>query len=70
MRHSPPDTMIELAARGSIISVQDNGPGIPIAERDRVLEPMYRLDKSRHTPGSGLGLALWSRPLPNCMRPS
>ena len=36
----------------------DNGPGIPAEERDKVLARFYRLDRSRSTPGSGLGLAL------------
>jgi len=40
------------------IAVLDNGPGIPAAERARVVERFYRLEKSRTTPGSGLGLAL------------
>ncbi len=38
--------------------VADTGPGIPETERDNVLEPFVRLDSSRSTPGSGLGLAL------------
>lgn len=40
------------------ISIIDNGPGIPAADRDRVKERFVRLDKSRTLPGSGLGLAL------------
>jgi signal transduction histidine kinase len=40
------------------LSVADTGPGIPEAEREHVLEPFVRLDSSRTTPGSGLGLAL------------
>jgi signal transduction histidine kinase len=40
------------------LRVADTGPGIPEAERDHVLEPFVRLDSSRSTPGSGLGLAL------------
>ncbi len=42
----------------SRISVADFGPGIPAAERDHVLERFVRLDPSRSTPGSGLGLSL------------
>ena len=41
-----------------VIAVADNGPGIPQAERERVLRRFYRLDSSRGTPGAGLGLAL------------
>ncbi|KAA0971287.1 HAMP domain-containing protein [Aureimonas fodinaquatilis] len=40
------------------LAVSDNGPGIPVEERERVLERFYRLDKSRTLPGSGLGLSL------------
>jgi signal transduction histidine kinase len=40
------------------ISIRDNGPGVPEAERQRVKERFVRLDKSRTEPGSGLGLAL------------
>ena len=38
--------------------VADDGPGVPAGERERVLRRFYRLDASRSTPGSGLGLAL------------
>lgn len=40
------------------ISVLDNGPGIPPADRDRVLERFVRLESARSTPGAGLGLSL------------
>ena len=40
------------------IEVADNGPGIPEADRTRVLERFVRLEKSRTEPGSGLGLSL------------
>lgn len=43
---------------GVSIFVADNGPGIPEADRLRVLERFVRLEKSRSEPGSGLGLAL------------
>jgi signal transduction histidine kinase len=38
--------------------VRDDGPGIPPAERSRVVERFYRLDQSRSLPGNGLGLAI------------
>ncbi|MBV9571586.1 MAG: HAMP domain-containing protein [Alphaproteobacteria bacterium] len=42
------------------IIVEDEGPGIPEADQERVLEPFVRLESSRspETGGSGLGLAL------------
>jgi hypothetical protein len=40
------------------IAVADNGPGIPEGERSRVLQRFVRLEKSRSTPGTGLGLSL------------
>jgi signal transduction histidine kinase len=40
------------------VSVADTGPGIPAEEREAVLRRFYRAEKSRHTPGSGLGLSL------------
>lgn len=41
-----------------LIEVADNGPGIPEADRKRVLERFVRLEKSRSEAGSGLGLSL------------
>ncbi len=42
------------------IEVLDRGPGIPEAERVRIFQPFYRLERSRNqrTGGSGLGLAI------------
>jgi signal transduction histidine kinase len=41
-----------------VLCVADSGPGIPAAERANVVRRFYRLDESRGTPGSGLGLSL------------
>jgi signal transduction histidine kinase len=53
---------ISLAVRrgegGPEVVVADRGPGIPEADRARVLERFVRLDGSRTTPGNGLGLSL------------
>jgi signal transduction histidine kinase len=43
---------------GTLISVADNGPGIPVDERQHVFRRFYRLERSRCTPGNGLGLSL------------
>jgi signal transduction histidine kinase len=43
---------------GAQVLIADNGPGIPTAVREKVFERFYRLDESRNTPGSGLGLSL------------
>jgi signal transduction histidine kinase len=42
------------------LSVADHGPGIPDADRGRVVERFVRLEASRSLPGSGLGLSLAS----------
>jgi signal transduction histidine kinase len=62
IRHTPPGTRILIALRVSantaVASVEDNGPGIPAVEHDKVFRRFYRLTSSRSTPGNGLGLAL------------
>ena len=40
------------------LGIADTGPGIPSEERKMVLDRFYRVEQSRTTPGSGLGLAL------------
>ncbi len=60
--HTPPGTNITFAlhegADGVVVTVADNGPGVPADQRGKILRRFYRLDQSRHTPGAGLGLAL------------
>src|SRR6516165_10720668 len=42
----------------AILSVSDDGPGIPSEQFDQVFKRFYRLERSRSTPGNGLGLSL------------
>jgi signal transduction histidine kinase len=62
LRHSGPKANVRVRARQqaqvAAVSVADDGPGVPVAERQRILDRFYRLERSRSTPGSGLGLAL------------
>jgi len=62
LNHTPAGTAVRLrlerTAAGFKAEIADNGPGIPQVERDKVFDRFYRLDRSRSTAGSGLGLAL------------
>jgi signal transduction histidine kinase len=62
LRHAPESGSITISllstAERTILNVADAGPGIPEAEREKVLQRLYRLDRSRQTPGYGLGLSL------------
>jgi signal transduction histidine kinase len=61
IRHAGPNATITIEAlRGPSVqgSVSDNGPGVPQADRQRILLRFVRLDASRSTPGTGLGLSL------------
>jgi signal transduction histidine kinase len=64
LRYTPARTRIVVsltAEDGTItLGVADNGQGIPEGEFENVLQRLYRLDQSRMTPGSGLGLSLVS----------
>jgi two-component system, OmpR family, sensor kinase len=54
--------IVSARAAGKMVSivVEDNGPGIPEAERELIFEPFYRIDRSRDraTGGFGLGLSI------------
>jgi signal transduction histidine kinase len=62
LRHTPPGSSIAVGvAQGagrSVFSVTDDGPGIPLEEREAVLQRFHRLETSRTTPGCGLGLSI------------
>lgn len=62
LRHTPTGSkiMVDLWREADQIGlcVSDDGPGIPEEEREKVLRRLYRMEKSRTTEGSGLGLSL------------
>lgn len=62
VKYTPPGGHIELEASALnghiLISVADNGPGIPEDKYEQVLKRFTRLDNARSTPGNGLGLSL------------
>lgn len=62
-KYTPAGGKITLKARESdatmVLEIQDNGPGIPESEQQRLFEPYYRkLSDREHLSGLGLGLAL------------
>ena len=59
---SQPEILVRAYGEGdrAVLVVMDNGPGIPQADRGRVVERFVRLEHSRSQPGSGLGLSLAS----------
>lgn len=61
-RHAPKGSEIRVSVlwlHGAVqVRVSDEGPGIPLDERDRVFEAFYRGSSSPETSGSGLGLAI------------
>ncbi len=62
IRHTPAGTSIVVGVRSRPdqveATVSDDGQGIPVDEREKVLRRLYRLEGSRTSPGSGLGLSL------------
>ncbi|MEM1073412.1 MAG: HAMP domain-containing sensor histidine kinase [Pseudomonadota bacterium] len=58
LRHGAKSQTIVIRAHGSRLSVSDQGCGIPFAEREKVLQPLYQLQTTRQNEGFGLGLSL------------
>lgn len=63
-QHTPAGTEINVIVRRSldhvVLEVADSGLGVPDAERRRIFDRFYRLERSRGTPGNGLGLSIVS----------
>lgn len=61
IKHINPDGMVTVSLQRKdnrgVMSVIDNGPGIPVTERQRVFERFYRLDQTKPN-SSGLGLSI------------
>ncbi len=61
-RHAPKGSEIQVSVlwlHGAVqVRVADEGPGVPLEDRDRVFEAFYRGSSIPETPGSGLGLAI------------
>ena len=66
VRYSPKGSRVDVGfdqrerADGPVVElwVQDEGPGIPKADQQRIFQRFTRLDQTAHTPGSGLGLSI------------
>ena len=64
-KHTPSSATIWVGARrhdeGVVVFVDDDGPGVPEAERERLFEPFERGARSAPSPGLGVGLSLVAR---------
>lgn len=62
IKYTPPGGQVSIRVgadeAGAELTVSDSGPGIPAADRPRVVERFVRLEASRNSPGTGLGLSL------------
>jgi len=60
--HTPNGSRIDLSVRNNgnetVVTVADNGSGVPAEALDKVTQRFYRLEASRTTSGSGLGLSM------------
>jgi signal transduction histidine kinase len=58
--YSPEDSQVEVclerAGQEGIITIRDNGIGIPADEAERIFEPFFRAGNAAHRPGMGMGL--------------
>lgn len=52
--HTPPGSKIRMCADGNVITIVDQGPGIPTSEREKIFDPFY----TTSVDGTGLGLSV------------
>jgi two-component system sensor histidine kinase MprB len=58
VKFSPPGSTITVHLSGGVVTVADQGPGVPSADRNKVFDRFWRGDDARGTPGNGLGMAI------------
>jgi two-component system sensor histidine kinase KdpD len=62
VKYSPPDSAISISAycreNALLVTVEDLGQPIPIAEQEHVFDKFYRLNSTKHVSGTGLGLSI------------
>ena len=62
IKHGRPGGQVSVTSNngdgGAVVSISDDGAGIPCEQREQVFKRFYRLEQSRYTPGNGLGLSL------------
>jgi len=56
--NAPVEIRLKKSDAGTLIEIQDHGPGIQDGELDLIFEPFYRTDKSRNRKNGGYGLGL------------
>lgn len=64
-KYAPPDAPVELTVTrlgdAVVVRVDDRGPGVPEADRERIFEPFFRGQARGHAAGTGLGLSIARR---------
>lgn len=58
VKYSPSKSSIRVTVADGTIAVEDQGSGIPLADREKIFDRFHRLEHARPMPGSGLGLAI------------
>lgn len=70
IKFGPENSVVQVSLKQTdgryVFSVQDEGPGVPEAERQRIFHKFYQLDSSHKQEGNGLGLALVKQIVDTC----